>query len=644
MRRGSWSVVAMVVVLGTSACGSEMHRVGGTVRGIWSGADGVALRLQADGVDTLLVVPSDGDFHFEHELPPGASYTVTVAANPVMHACAVDAGGNGVIADADVTTVSIACVGPPVNISFSGHAEWVFDPTQNTQQFDASPFAENVAFTVTGSVLTARVNDTPVVLGIPTAPIALPAGSSVLILELTARGGLSKAYGLEFDRGAGSAMQIVYGKPSTTGPRRGFGAAVALDQDTLAVGAPGEISSGVGAVYVFTRAGDTWTQQARLALPSTSSGTFGSSLALMGNLLAVGVPDDSSGAPESGAVHVFTRNGTTWIEAPPLKAPNADAMDRFGTSVALYGDLLAVGAPFEASRATGINGDQFNNDAPGAGAVYVFSCVPFCRPLAYIKASNTDANDQFGASVALSSDTLAVGAPNEASAATGVNGDQASNQAPGSGAVYLFSYLLTFSQQAYVKASNTYGEDHFGSSVALSNSTLVVGAPGETGTAAGINGDPQLRGGVASGAAYVFFGNGIFGLPPTQKTWRQEAYIKASNPGAGDQFGVSVALAGDLLAVGAPGEASLTGDPADDHAPRAGAAYLFIRGKAGWTQSAYAKASNAEANDNFGQSVAVSTVMASGAPGESSGATGINPSDGQADNSDPGAGAIYLFR
>jgi hypothetical protein len=138
----------------------------------------------------------------------------------------------------------------------------------------------------------------------------------------------------------------------------------------------------------------------------------------------------------------------------------------------------------------------------------------------------------------------------------------------------------------------------------------------------------------------MFVGQG----PPTQQQWTQQARIQASNPGAGDEFGTSVAISGDLLAVGAPREASRTGDPGDDQAPQAGAAYLFSRADGKWVQSTYAKASNREANDQFGQSVAVSTMMAIGAPGESSGATGINPSNGQADNRVPGAGAIYLFR
>ncbi len=135
--------------------------------------------------------------------------------------------------------------------------------------------------------------------------------------------------------------------------------------------------------------------------------------------------------------------------------------DLFGSSVALSADgsTLAVGAPDEASAATGIGGNQADNSAPGAGAVYVFTRSGTAwSQQAYVKASNTDADDRFGDSVALSADgsTLAVGAVVEASAATGIGGNQADNSAQDAGAVYVFTRSgTTWSQQAYVKASNT---------------------------------------------------------------------------------------------------------------------------------------------------------------------------------------------
>src|SRR5205814_1608421 len=137
----------------------------------------------------------------------------------------------------------------------------------------------------------------------------------------------------------------------------------------------------------------------------------------------------------------------------------------------------------------------------------------------------------------------------EDSNATGVNGNQADNSASGSGAAYVFVRSgTTWSQQAYLKASNAEAGDQFGVSVALSGDTLVVGATSEDSNATGVNGNQADNSAGWSGAAYVFVRSGT--------AWSQQAYLKASNAGAGDVFGYSLALSGDTLAVGAFGEAS----------------------------------------------------------------------------------------
>ena len=112
--------------------------------------------------------------------------------------------------------------------------------------------------------------------------------------------------------------------------------------------------------------------------------------------------------------------------------------DYFGFSATLYGDTLAVGAVGEAGDTTGVNGDGANNSAPDSGAVYLFTrSGGTWRRQAYLKASNTGADDWFGTSTALSGGRLAVGALYEDSSATGVNGDQTNNSALQSGAVYV---------------------------------------------------------------------------------------------------------------------------------------------------------------------------------------------------------------
>ncbi len=337
-----------------------------------------------------------------------------------------------------------------------------------------------------------------------------------------------------------------------------------------------------------------------------------------------------------------------------FKASNTDDGDRFGWSVALSsnGATLAVGALYEDSSVSGVDGDQTDDGATDAGAVYVFvkNAAGSWQQQAYIKAFNTDAYDEFGYALALSDDgnTLVVSAPGEDSVGTGINsGLQASNAASASGAVYVFRRNGgSWSQQAYIKASNTHQNYRFGESVDLSGdgSTLVVGSPGESSSSKGINGDQTYAAGYGwdSGAAYVFVRSG--------EDWSQQAYVKASNTDPYDKFGQSVGLSsdGNVLAVGAYYESSaamgVDGDQADNLAQGSGAVYVFERNGANWSQQAYVKASNTEAYDWFGWSVALSgdgKTLAVGAPNEASVVPGINGI--QSDNSVSGAGAAYVF-
>ncbi len=415
-----------------------------------------------------------------------------------------------------------------------------------------------------------------------------------------------------YARIAGAWAQQAYVKASNTETGDSFGSSVALSADgnTLAVGAPQEDggSNGInnpsneaapdaGAVYVYTRAAGTWSQQAYVKASNADAGdNFGKSVALSGdgNTLAVGAPfeagssiginnapDDS--AADAGAAYVYSRTGGTWSQQAYVKASNTEAGDRFGTSVALSGDgnTLAVGAPLEDSGSTGINNPP-DELAVAAGAAYVYTRVAGTwSQQAYVKASNAEASDNFGKSVALSGDgnTLAIGAPAEASGTTGIN--SIPNEADfDAGAVYVYTRIAsTWSQQAYVKASNTEAFNEFGTSVALSGdgSALAVGAQLESGSGAGIGSgtgpssvqSPSTR---FAGAAYFYTRAG--------GTWSQRSYVKASNTGAFDFFGNSVALSGDgnTLAVGALSESSsstgISSTP-NESAPGAGAAYLY---------------------------------------------------------------------
>lgn len=435
-----------------------------------------------------------------------------------------------------------------------------------------------------------------------------------------------------------------------------------LNEFELVVSQPGHLST----TYVIsvTRG----EQEAYLKASNTeASDSFGSSVSLSGdgNTLAVGANQEDSagvgvnaggvqtnnGANLAGAVYIFSRTGTGWIQQAYVKASNTGAGDIFGTSVSLSsdGNTLAVGAAGEASDATGVGGYPLSNAASDAGAVYVFSRTgSVWAQQAYVKASNTGAGDRFGGSVSLSGDgnTLAVGATQEDSAATGIGGNQASDAASSSGAVYVFLRTgSVWTQQAYVKASNAETLDVFGSSVSLSSdgNTLAAGAYGEDSAAAGVGGDQSNNAASPSGAVYVFSRTG--------SVWTQQAYVKASNTAVGDYFGRSVSLSsdGNILAVGAHLEDSaatdLGGDQESNAAENSGAVYVFSRTGSVWSQQAYVKSSNTGVGDGFGNSVSLSSDGVSlvvGASFEDSAAIGVNGD--QTSDAAAGSGAVYVFR
>lgn len=452
-----------------------------------------------------------------------------------------------------------------------------------------------------------------------------------------------------------SFQQQAYLKASNSGEDDDFGFSVAISGDTLVVGAPQEQSnaSGVngdqsnnnedsaGAAYVFFRNGNTWSQQAYLKKDTVigSFERFGSSVAIDGDTIVVGADsNDTDGVTDAGAAYVFTRSGTTWSQQSSLQASNSGGI-HFGVSIDIDGDTLVVGANREGSNATGVNGDQNNNDMGNSGAAYVFTrSGDGWSQQAYLKASNTDKSDQFGISVAISSDTVVVGANREESTSTGVNGDQNNNAEDNVGAAYVFSRSGTaWSQQAYLKASNADRADEFGWSVDIAGDTIVIGAINEQSEATGVNGDQNNNDGFKVGAAYVFTRSGT--------TWSQQAYLK-SNTDTFQNFGSSVAIFGNTVVVGAPSESSnatgVDGDPSNNSLTAAGAAYVFTRNGTNWSHQAYLKASNTDNGDHFGVSLAISdNTLVIGANDEESSATGVN--DDQSSNAASDAGAAYVF-
>ncbi|WP_115122173.1 FG-GAP repeat protein [Marinirhabdus gelatinilytica] len=366
---------------------------------------------------------------------------------------------------------------------------------------------------------------------------------------------------------------------------------------------------------------------------------------------AVGINGDETdnSATNSGAVYIFTRSGTVWEQQAYIKASNTDANDQFGRTVSISGDgnTLAVGTFGEDSSAVGINGDETDNSAGQSGAVYIYiRSGNVWAQQAYIKASNTDISDYFGYRVSLSDNgnILGVSASLENSNAVGIDGDQNNNSATNSGAVYIFTRSGTvWEQQTYIKASNTEANDQFGRYLCISGdgNTLLVSAPYEDSNSTGINGNQSDNSSIESGAVYVFTFSGV--------VWTQQAYIKASNTDSDDLFGWNISSSdnGNRIAIGATNEDSnatgINGNQLDNSSINSGSIYVFSRNENVWTQQAYIKASNTEPNERL-ESTTVSSngnLIISGAVYEDSNATGINGD--QTNNAASNSGAVYIY-
>ena len=467
-----------------------------------------------------------------------------------------------------------------------------------------------------------------------------------------------------------------------------FGGAMAVSGNTLVVGTPNDrdVDMTYGGAFVYVRGQDgNWALQAHLRGSNTEGGAgpappvpfltphtdgFGLAVAIDGNTIVVGAPHEDSAATgvngnqadnsagNAGAAYVFVRDGGgNWTQQAYLKASNTDSGDGFGGAVGISGNIIVVGAVGEASNATSINGNQADNSVQSAGAAYVFvrDGGGNWTQQAYLKSPDTPSAGTilpnptyqppggFGASVAVDGNTVAVGAP---------------YGYPGSTTVFT-SVDDIWAIQGHFKVStgDTFQSDAFGFSLALSDDTLLVGAPQKGDPPAIDPGNPiQPPGlptpppplfnvspdqstatestdyyyGYAEGRAYIFTRTGI--------SWSQQAELKASNADVGDSFGHHVALDGDVAVISAPGESSSTIESATDNsAMSAGAAYVYGRANNVWQQVDYLKALNADERDSFGSSAAiVDTIVFVGAQYEGGLAS-------MYDNDAVSSGAAYVF-
>jgi len=371
----------------------------------------------------------------------------------------------------------------------------------------------------------------------------------------------------------------------------GFGFAVAISGNVIVVGAPFDDDpfqgSAVGAVYVFLRNGSTWSLQTKLAGSDTGGGDqFGSSVAIAGDLIIVGARlHDHLGDSDRGGAYVFVRSGAAWYQQAELAAGDGSPGDFFGASAALSGETAVIGA----------QRDSFSNDSR-AGSAYVFvRNGSTWSQQAKLIASDADDNDQLGVSVSIDTDTILVG--------SFLDDTVAGNSA---GSAYVFARSGTsWSEQAKLTANDAAGGDWFGTSVAIQDDTAIVGASRD-------DNFPHSD----IGSAYVFLREGT--------SWSQQAKLTPDDGQAADQFGAQVALLGDTALVGARLADHSAGE-------EAGSAYVFLRSEAGWGQTAKLTASDAGEDDLFGSSVALSngTIVIGAQSADHSGLT--KP------------GAVYVF-
>jgi len=457
-----------------------------------------------------------------------------------------------------------------------------------------------------------------------------------------------------------SFSQQSYLKPAVVDELDQFGSALAISGSYLVVGNVLEDSaattingdssdnsaSGSGAAYIFKKDGLDWVQQAYLkASNAETSDQFGASVGISGNTVVVGAAyedgdiNSTASNPNNneslgGAVYVFTRSGDNWTQQAYLK-PHENDGDLFGYSVAIDGSTIVVGSIFEDGDNSSTM-EETNENASAAGAAYVFTGFGAnWSQQAYLKASNAEAGDRFGYTVAIDDDTIVVSA-NEESGDASSTINAPNNAAPEAGAAYVFHRDgVNWTQQGYLKAHNAGANDRLGDAVAVDGDTVVIGAYREDGDANSTL-EASNNNAFDAGAAYVFFRE--------NNTWSQQAYLKAENAETDDYFAESVDIAGNTIVVGArfeDGDLNSTMMAPNNDATNAGAAYVFSRNGSDWQQKDYLKSDNLDFFDGFGRAVAINlgTILSSATTEDGdANSTAASPNDNA-----QAAGALYVL-
>ncbi|MCK4872198.1 MAG: hypothetical protein KAS72_05700 [Phycisphaerales bacterium] len=325
-----------------------------------------------------------------------------------------------------------------------------------------------------------------------------------------------------------------------------------------------------------------WMQRGKLGASDGAPGDqFGYSVAMSDTVAVIGACLDDDNGETSGSAYVFELIGGVWTQVAKLIPDDGAAGDRFGWSVAIAGEAIVVGAP---------NADD---NGVNSGSAYVFENVGgVWVQAAKLVPDDGEASDVFGISVAVSGDTLVIGATED------------NDLGASSGSVYIYEKAGTaWGLSAKLLAQDGSAGDRFGWSIAISDNCMLVGARHDDDN------------GSDSGSAYI--------LTRVGGDWIQTAKLIADDGSGGDEFGYAVSLAGDAAIVGARHD--------DDGGGNAGAVYVFEQGRGVWTQTVKLRADDASSGDEFGCSVASvdETVVA-----------GAWHDDGNGEDS----GSAYVFR
>lgn len=474
-----------------------------------------------------------------------------------------------------------------------------FDPSLFAYDLATGLQANAIALTPTtavGVVLT--VNGATAGSG-AASTIALPLGETVITLAASL-GDVSVSYAITVHRDFTSSLNR-YLKASNAQENAGYGTSVAIDGDTIVVGAPYESSDASatattsntnatqsGAAYVLVRENGQWRQQAFVKPTYQIAATCGNVVGISGDTLMVACRDENvGGKTRAGAIHVYVRDGDTWTLQQTLVSDHPRDLANFGWAAAIEGDQIVVGAPYESNDGT----ENLTNEA---GAVYVFeradgvwSQSGFLQP--------NDGQYAFGKQVAIAGTTLTATdlysskaylfsreagvwtrqpdlVPADTSAFVGLALAMTEDTVAigGVGSVAVFERTAAgWAEQPRIAAPNPPASTVFGTKLAIDGNVMVIGDTSDSGDATSTV-DDRNSNARDSGAVYVY--------AKTGEAWSFIAFFKASNGASQDQLGDAVAVSGDTVVAAATwegGDATSTLDATNDNQPLSGAAYVF---------------------------------------------------------------------